>query len=150
MQYVPLAATIVYMKIVAKTLLTDSSNNLLLLNRGLTHPNFPGHFDLPGGEVEDGESWDIAVACEVNEEAGITVNVDQLNKVFERQHPTVLHVLYTSHLDEEKPDVKLSWEHSDFRWVTTEDLLDMPLPDGVDKYYLDVIQYLKSSVKSNN
>lgn len=150
MQYVPLAATIIYMKIVAKVLLTDSSNNLLLLNRGLSHPNFPGHFDLPGGEVEDGESWSIAVAREVNEEAGLTVTVNQLNKVFERQHPTVLHVLYVSHLDEEKPDVKLSWEHSDFRWVTIEDLLDMPLPKNVDKYYLDVIQYLKSSMKPNN
>ncbi len=146
----PLTAIIVCMKIVVKALLTDSSNNLLLLNRGLSHPNFPGHFDLPGGEVEDGESWNVAVAREVSEEAGIKVNSDQLKKVFEKQHPTVLHVLYISHLNAEKPDVKLSWEHSDFRWVTIEDFLDMPLPKNVDKYYLDVVQYLKSSIKSNN
>ena len=134
------------MKIVAKALLIDSSNNLLLLNRGLTHPNFPRHYDLPGGEVENGESWGAAVAREIEEEAGIRVDVSQLKKVFERQHPTVLHALYVAHLDDEKPNVKLSWEHSDFRWTTTEELLDLALPNGADKYYLDVIQHLQSSV----
>jgi 8-oxo-dGTP diphosphatase len=138
------------MKIVAKVLLIDSSNNLLLLNRGLTHPNFPGHYDLPGGEVENGESWDVAVVREVKEEAGIKVNASQLNKVFERKYPTVLHILYVGRLDKEKPDVKLSWEHSDFRWITAKDLLGLPIPKGVDKYYLDVIQYLKSSIRPND
>lgn len=138
------------MKIVAKALLKDPSNNLLLLNRGLTHPNFPGHFDLPGGEVENGESWSVAVAREVNEESGIKIDADQLEMVFKRQHPTVLHVLYVSHLNEERPDVKLSWEHSNFQWITIKDLLRLPLPRGVDKYYSDVIQYLKSSIKSND
>lgn len=135
------------MKIVAKALLTDSSNNLLLLNRGLTHPNFPGHYDLPGGEVEYGESWGTAVVREIKEETGVIVDVGQLDKVFEQQHPTVLHVLYVVHLNEEKPDVKLSWEHKSFQWITPLDILARSMPEGVDKYYLDVIQYLKSSIK---
>ena len=133
------------MKIVAKALLVDSSNNLLLLNRGFTHPHFPGHYDLLGGEVEEGEPWRVAVAREAEEEAGISISAHQLEKVFERQHPTVLHVLYMSHLDEEKPSIKLSWEHSDFQWMTIEEILGLPVPEGVDKYYLDVIEYLQSN-----
>lgn len=39
-------------KVVAKALLFDNSNHILLLYRGLTHPYFPNHPDFPGGEVE--------------------------------------------------------------------------------------------------
>lgn len=133
------------MKIVAKVLLTDSSNNLLLLHRGLTHPHFPGHYDLPGGEVEEGESWGIAVAREIAEETGISISKDRLEKVFEQQHPTVLHVLSTANLRDEKPNITLSWEHNNFQWITVEQLLDLPLPDGADTYYVDVIRYLNLS-----
>ena len=141
MQYIVLAGTIAYRTIVAKALLADSSNNVLILNRGLTHPNFPGHHDLPGGEVEQDESWDAAVAREIQEEAGISINVNQLRKVFERQYPAVLHVLYIGSLDNERPDVNLSWEHSGYRWMPVEELLDLPLPDGADMYYVDIIKY---------
>lgn len=132
------------MKVVAKALLMDEDGNLLLLNRGLTHPNFPGHFDLPGGEVEEGEPWDIAVAREIFEEAGISVTTEHLKKLFEKQHPTVLHALYTAKLSSKKPPVKLSWEHSAFHWIPPKKLLSLPLPEGVDKYYADVIEHLKN------
>lgn len=136
------------MKIVAKALLIDSSGNLLILNRGVTHPHFPGHYDLPGGEVEEGESLDVAVAREILEEAGISIHENQLEKVFERQYPTLLHVLYVANLSSERPNVTLSWEHSNFQWITLEGLLDLPLPDGVDKYYIDVINHLKSTIST--
>lgn len=130
------------MKIVAKALLIDNDNNLLLLNRGMTHPNFPGHLDLPGGEVEDGETWSVAVAREVSEETGIRINAAQFKKVFERKHSTVVHVLYVAKLRNAKPHVMLSWEHNNYQWLPLEKLLSLPLPNGADKYYIDVIEYL--------
>jgi hypothetical protein cdivTM_02988 len=35
-------------KIVSKALIKNKNGKYLLLYRGDTHPNFPGHLDLPG------------------------------------------------------------------------------------------------------
>lgn len=43
-------------KIVSKALIKNKNGKYLLLYRGDTHPNFPGHLDLPGGEVESEET----------------------------------------------------------------------------------------------
>lgn len=135
------------MKSVAKALLTDGLGNVLLLKRSMTHPRFPGHFDLPGGEVEEGESLSVAVAREIFEELGIHIDTARLEKVLEIPHPTVLHALYTTKLDEKRPRVTLSWEHSDYQWLSVEELLRIPLPTGVDHYYIDAVTYLRTHPK---
>jgi mutator protein MutT len=61
------------MKVVAKILLYNSHGRILVLRRGETHPHFPGHLDLPGGEVEAGEQVDQAVVREVREETGLHI-----------------------------------------------------------------------------
>lgn len=132
-----------YMKVVAKALLQDSEGRYLLLYRGMTHPNFPGHLDLPGGEIEKGEEWIDAVAREVGEETSIEITPSQLSLSFEKQHDNVIHVLFTGYLEQSSLEIKLSWEHTSFDWLSRDDLLNQPLPDGVDRYYADVIEYLR-------
>ncbi len=133
------------MKVVAKALITDFDGKLLLLYRGMTHPNFPGHLDLPGGEIEDGEKWIDAVAREIGEETAIQTDSTLLEKVLEKQYPDVIHVLYTTTLPLNPPEISLSWEHSSYEWLTKETLLQTQLPLGTDRYFLDVIEYLKTA-----
>ena len=52
-------------KTVSKALIKNKNGKYLLLYRGDTHPNFPGHLDLPGGEVESEETSKTATAREV-------------------------------------------------------------------------------------
>ncbi len=54
------------MKTVAKTLLFDKNKRVLILYRGHTHPRYAHHPDLPGGEVEQGESPVEAISREIN------------------------------------------------------------------------------------
>lgn len=132
-------------KVVAKALITDNSGSLLILLRGMTHPNFPGHLDLPGGEVEKNEAWKEAVAREVVEETALQINPLDLRKSLEKSYPDVTHVLYTIQLDDLSPAISLSWEHSGYKWYKKDALLEEPLPEGADSYFVDAIEYLKST-----
>ena len=60
-------------KTVAKALIMNPKGQYLFLQRGLSHPNFPGHLDLPGGEVETGELIHDSIIREIEEEIGINL-----------------------------------------------------------------------------
>ena len=62
------------LKVVSKALIKNRDGKYLLLYRGDTHPNFPGHLDLPGGEVETKDTPNTATAREIQEETGIYVD----------------------------------------------------------------------------
>lgn len=130
-------------KVVAKALITNNKNQLLVLYRSNTHPNFPGQLDLPGGEVKNDEHWVDAVAREIREETAIIVSPATLKKILEKQYSNVKHVLYITKIDETNPIIELSWEHSAFKWYKKEILLKESLPKNVDPYFIDVIQYLR-------
>jgi hypothetical protein cdivTM_02988 len=73
-------------KTVSKALIKNKNGKYLLLYRGDTHPNFPGHLDLPGGEVESEETSKTATAREVQEETGICIYPNDLKKLFVKQY----------------------------------------------------------------
>lgn len=65
-------------KVVSKALIKNKNGKYLLLCRGDTHPSFPGHLDLPGGEVESEETSKTATAREIQEETGICIYPNNL------------------------------------------------------------------------
>lgn len=134
------------MKTVAKALLFDKADRILLLRRSLTHPNYPHHYDFPGGEVEQGEVHHEAIRREILEETKLMVFVDAMLPMCEKQiSPELTHVIHRVQLLEEQPDVILSWEHDGFIWLTLDELLRHPIPKNPDDYYQTVLEYLRES-----
>ena len=131
-------------KVVAKTLVRNSEGLYLVLYRGNTHPLFPGHTDFPGGEVEPEEIPEAAVAREIQEETGLSVNPNKLKKLFTKQYRQTTHMLFEAKLTEPDAKVALSWEHKSYRWITPEELKRLPRLSGADPYYTDVVDYLSS------
>ena len=129
-------------KIVAKALVRSSEGLCLVLHRGNTHPRFPGHIDFPGGEVESEETPETAVAREIQEEAGLSVNPNKLKKLFAKQYQQTTHVLFEAKLAEPDTKAALSWEHKSYRWITPEELKSLPKFSDADPYYTDVVDYL--------
>ena len=131
-------------KIVAKALVRNSEGLYLVLYRGNTHPLFPGHTDFPGGEVESEETPEAAVAREIQEETGLSVNPNKLKKLFTKQYQQTTHMLFEAKLAEPDTKIALSWEHKDYRWITPEELKRLPKFPGADPYYTYAVDYLSS------
>lgn len=73
-----------------RLVLLDAEGSVLLLHtRDLSDPNFPNTWELPGGGIEQGESF-VAAACrEIREETGI--DLDDASISAPRWHRDVLY-----------------------------------------------------------
>ena len=131
-------------KVVAKALVRNSEGLYLVLYRSNTHPLFPGHIDFPGGEVEPEETPEAAVAREIQEETGLSVNPNKLKKLFTKQYRQTTHILFEAKLAEPEAKAALSWEHKGYRWITPEELKSLPKFPGADPYYTDAVDYLSN------
>jgi 8-oxo-dGTP diphosphatase len=131
------------MKTVIKALIYDTDNNVLLLNRNITHPNFPSHIDFPGGELEHNETESRAICREIAEETGLSVSVKMVNEVYRKQvSADLIHVVFRVCVKTRKPLILLSWEHTNYKWVPIEEFKKMKLPKSVDEYHLTLLEYL--------
>ena len=106
---------------------------LLLLRRAKS----PGHgfWSLPGGRVEFGESLHTALAREVDEEAGLKIEIVALagwREVLPSTGGSGGHYLIMSFAARWKAnDVRLNEEHDDFKWVEPGRFGDLKLTGGL-------------------
>lgn len=111
---------------VTKALILDANGDFLLLTRSDTHPHLAGFADLPGGGVNQSESFRTALVREVSEETGLQLEENQLRVAYTvtqvihgTSYPTVL---YCVRLEDIKPEVAISWEHKSYEWAPIEKL----------------------------
>lgn len=112
------------MKKVAKAVVIDDHDKYLLLVRA-NHPTFGDDADLPGGLVEDNETTLQGAVREVAEEMNITIAPTDFEQLFAGSDysPHGTHyALYQVRLAR-RPDIELSWEHSDYRWLDRDQFL---------------------------
>lgn len=114
---------------VAKVLVVNENEQALILTLG-EHKQQPEKSfkpDLPGGMVDPGESELAAVVRELQEETGIITSPDAYTLVYTKtqfytsEHKSVTKLLYLLHLNS-TPAVTLSWEHSNYEWVSLDEL----------------------------
>jgi mutator protein MutT len=129
--------------IVAKVVI-NCQGKILVLNRSKTHPRYALQFDLPGGEVEDGETGPQATAREVKEEIGLSVPASNFKLEFEYLANDYKHEIYKLDLESPRPEILLSWEHVDYNWLSREGILSYKQPANMDPFFKTVTNYLKS------
>ena len=106
---------------------------LLLLKRAKS----PGHgfWSLPGGRVEFGESLHTALAREVDEEAGLEIDIVALagwREVLPGAGGSGGHYLIMSFAARWKAnEPRLNEEHDDFKWVEPGQFGDLKLTGGL-------------------
>ncbi|MCA9344569.1 NUDIX hydrolase [Candidatus Saccharibacteria bacterium] len=133
------------MKIIAKVLLYGPKNQILLLQRSNSHPYYALQPDIPGGEVERGETNNVAVARELEEETGVSLPPSNFTQVHEQQVTQQKKYLIFQAAIKEFPKITLSWEHINYSWGLVEDMLSVELPKDIDNYYEMVIKYLSQT-----
>lgn len=102
----------------------DSYKRFLIVRRSDNDEYLAGHWELPGGSTEFGEEPLVAIEREVQEECGLTVKATHpLTAMSYMMDPQkhVVDIIFLCKIIIDQP-VHLSSEHTDFAWVTFEDL----------------------------
>ncbi|MDO8462907.1 MAG: NUDIX domain-containing protein [bacterium] len=108
--------------IAVKAIIVNDAGRLLMLKRRPNDVHHPGQWDLPGGRLSPQEDPYAGCRREVHEEAGLDGEPTQVLDVhfFTRddgQAITMLIFLFAA----QSADVRLSEEHTEYRWVTPEE-----------------------------
>tara|TARA_S200002703_G_scaffold158036_1_gene167367 strand:+ start:216 stop:614 length:399 start_codon:yes stop_codon:yes gene_type:complete len=99
---------------VAKAVIIDNKDRVLLLKRSNYMDKFAGEWDLPGGHLKDNESLFDGLEREVKEETGLSVSEPKLISIDNN-----LHFFYCNY---DSQPVKISHEHTEYRFFDKNDL----------------------------
>lgn len=113
----------------------------LIVRRSKNDDFYPGSWEFPEGHLEDGETLNEALKRELEEEIGYTLDsipiitnyFDEV-KTFENKLVHNLEIDFIITVDKTKLNIKLSNEHSEYKWVKK------------DSKYLD--NFIKNKLKN--
>ncbi|HVT01592.1 MAG TPA: NUDIX hydrolase [Patescibacteria group bacterium] len=98
----------------------------LLVKRAADDDFYPSTWEIPGGKLELGEKPLDGAEREVEEETGLDINIISPIGVFTydnlRHDTQFIQVNYLCELVNENQEVRLSFEHSEYKWITFEEL----------------------------
>jgi 8-oxo-dGTP diphosphatase len=110
------------------------AGKILVLRRAPGMPYQPGAWDLPGGHLAVGESFEECLTREIAEETRLTVAIESLLGIHNSVGP-YLQAIYRCRLDGPSRDIRLRpYEHIEARWIEPSRLGDLeliPYLDGI-------------------
>ena len=124
---------------IAKCAIICDATYLVLL-RSHDSKFFPDHWDFPGGKLESAEDPNSAINRELSEEIGLIANLSRPKTDFSLSIQDVHGKNYSVHfiiyeLEISELTVKLSNEHQEFRWLSREELLLLPVEPYILEYF---------------
>lgn len=120
--------------------LLDQNNRVLLTERP-KGKSLAGLWEFPGGKVESGETPEISLIRELEEELGVYVQANNLYPLTFASHSYAkFHLLMPLYLCDHYEGVAQGREGQNLAWVFINDLDKYPMPDA-DK---PLVQMLKN------
>lgn len=105
-------------------------DKVLVAKRALTDKIGAGNWEVIGGKLEFGEDIETCLKREVREEVNLEIDIEGIiyakNVVIDEETQMFLVVYLCRYKDGE---VKLSDEHTDFKWVNKEELKTIISPE---------------------
>lgn len=120
----------------------DGIIKVFLPKRAETKKFLPGKFELPGGHIEYGEDMIEGLKREMMEEFEMLINVGDPFAVFtyinEIKGSHSIEVIYFATFAGSIENIKINPEdHSEFIWVSLEDVNNMNLKEDVEMQYIE-------------
>lgn len=114
-----------------RALIADEAGRWLVLRRSAACRNFRGCWEWPGGKVEAGEEFVVALAREAMEECGLEVEPDGFVGATSFEMPAVRVVLLCLRARVTGGRLGLSDEHDEHAWLTLEELVGRPVVESL-------------------
>lgn len=112
------------MSVSQKIFLKNAEGKFLALLRSATDTNRPHKWDLPGGNIEDGENLRESIKREILEEVGIDFSDFTILDAVSDTSKTGRYSIQIAYLGNVGDvEIKLSHEHESYQWVTKEEFL---------------------------
>ncbi len=120
-----------------KILLKNKEGKFLLLQRNpVKYPEVGAKWDIVGGRINPGLPLLENLKREVMEEAGLEIVGDPKLILAQDIIKTDKHVVRLTYMGEAAGEVKLSEEHSEFRWLSIEEFSKL---EPMDKYIKEIL-----------
>lgn len=114
-------------KLSAKVLIRDAEGRCLVIRRSRESRHNKAKWDLPGGKVDAGETFDQALVREVEEETGLSISLECVAGAAQSEAPDRIVAYMIMEGRWVSGEVRLSAEHDDHAWVAPADLPGMDL-----------------------
>ena len=117
-----------------RAIITDEEGKILIIKRASDSKTNPGKWELPGGKVDQGESFDKALLREVYEETNLKITLDNVVGASQQNLPLIraVHIIMSGKIVE--GELNLSSEHEGYAWEYIENLKDYELADWLEHF----------------
>lgn len=97
----------------------------LIIKRASNLHTYPEYWDFPGGRLEHEENAYNGLKREVKEETNLDIKKQEPVFVFSDKlpHANLVYIVYKCELT--SGEIKLSEEHTEFKWATKEEILKL-------------------------
>ena len=121
-------------RLAVRAVVLDDQGRCLLLRRSSANRSFVGTWEWPGGKAEDGESFDVAVCREVQEEAGLEITLTGVAGAYQIEMAEQHLVVLCMEAKVSSGVVRISEEHDQSAWVSLSELSQWKLTAGFREF----------------
>ena len=119
--------------------IVERDGKILVLKRSALDDHLPGVWETPGGGVDKEESPQEALKREILEETGLVVAIGRPFNVFTfRKDTGEFKVGITFLCQYESGEMKLSEEHSEYRFIKPSEFAELP---SIPSLYEEIARY---------
>ena len=114
-------------------IIKNSDGEILIVKRHPKSRTDPDTWELPGGKVHEGESFDDALVREIKEETNLDCKVGDLAIAIQHDYPYKRTVQMIMHLDDVEGELMISDEHTDAKYASIDEIKTLTLSSCLEK-----------------
>ena len=114
-------------------IIKNSDGEILIVKRHPKSRTDPDTWELPGGKVDEGESFDDALVREIKEETNLDCKVGDLAIAIQHDYPYKRTVQMIMYLDDVEGEFRISDEHTDAKYASIDEIRTLTLSSCLEK-----------------
>jgi 8-oxo-dGTP diphosphatase len=127
-----------------RIILFDQHGHILVLKRSKQSRTNAGKWELPGGKIDQSETFDAALKREVQEETGFQVVIHTAagTAMQETEEWRIVHLMMIGSII--SGGLAISSEHEEYRWASPLEIGELQKSDYFEEYYRMYLQAIPS------